>query len=177
MVAHTYALPRPATDDVQLRAAVAATRSPADRGSWRALHFLYTQCRCSQRILSTLFARHPLAGVSERVVLIGAHPEYERAARAAGFDVEVLMPEQLVLRYGAHAAPLFVVADPEDRLRYVGGYSERKQGLDMRDVAILSALTGGRDADELPLFGCAVSSSLRSLLDPLGLRPKPEGEQ
>jgi hypothetical protein len=176
MVAHTYALPKPATDDVQLRTAVAATRSPGERGSWRALHVLYTRCRCSQRILSALFARGPLPGVGERVVLIGEPLDYERAARTAGFDVEVLTPEQLVARYGAHAAPLFVVADPEDQLRYVGGYTERKQGLAMRDVAILAALTSGRDAAELPLFGCAVSSSLRRMLDPLGLRVKPDGE-
>lgn len=177
MVAHTYALPKPSTDDMQLQAAVAATRSPGAQASWRALHVLYTRCRCSQRILSGLFARRPLPQVSERIVLVGEHAEYERAARRAGFEVDVLTPEQLVARYGAHAAPLFVVADPDDRLRYVGGYTERKQGLATRDVAILTALTAGSDAAELPLFGCAVSSSLRNLLDPLGLRARLDGER
>jgi hypothetical protein len=177
MVAHTYALPKPATSDPELRAAVAATRNVADGRRFRALHVLYSRCRCSQRILSHLSERGAMASVSERVVLVGENADYERAARAAGFQVDVITPEQLVARYGVTAAPLFLVAGPDDELRYVGGYSERKQGLDLRDVAILKALVAGESSTELPLFGCAVSDSLKKLLDPLGLKDSSEGDR
>ena len=174
MVAHTYALPQPAIEDPVLQAAVASTREPVDGMRWRALHVLYSRCRCSQRILTQLFERGPLSDVSERVVLVGANTDYELAARTAGFAVDVITPEQLTTRYGVLAAPLFVVADARDKLRYVGGYTERKQGLAARDVQILTNLRAGRGADALPLFGCAVSDSLRAILDPLFVRA-PEG--
>jgi hypothetical protein len=171
MVAHTYALPQPARDDRVLQATVARTRELVDGKRWRALHVLYSQCRCSQRILTQLFARGPRSDVSEHLVLVSAHAQYEQAARSAGFALEVISPEQLTARYGMLAAPLFVLADSEDRLRYVGGYTERKQGLAMRDVQIMNELRAGRDAEALPLFGCAVSDSLRRMLDPLGIGP------
>jgi hypothetical protein len=172
MAAHSYALPRPATDNLALQRSVAATRAPSARGRWRTLHVLYSACRCSQRVLTHLSARGALPDVDERLVLVGAHAGYEQAARDAGFAVEVLAPAQLPTRYGLSAAPAFVVADPHDQLRYVGGYTERKQGLALRDLALLAALRAGRASPELPLFGCAVSRSLQALLDPLGLMTK-----
>lgn len=170
MVAHTYAMPRPATDNADLQRAVASTRADGDHGRWLAVHFLYSECRCSQLVLSHLFERRALPDMAERLVLIGAHAEYEAAAQRAGFAVEVIVPEQLLVRYGVSAAPLLVVADPEDRVRYVGGYTERKQGPSIRDLAVFAALRGGQQSAELPTFGCAVSRSLQTLLDPLGLR-------
>jgi hypothetical protein len=170
MVAHSYALPRPETDNPELARALAAERGGPDRQRWLAVHFLYAACRCSQRVLSHLAERKALPDVSERLVLVGAQPTYEAAARKAGFAVDVITPEQLSLRYGLTAAPLLVVADPQDRVRYVGGYSERKQGLELADLAIIADLRAGRVRAELPLFGCAVSRSLQTLLDPLGLR-------
>lgn len=170
MVAHTYALPRPETDNPALARALAAERLPADRQRWQAVHFLYGACRCSQRVLSHLAERKALPDVSERLVLVGAQTSFEAAARGAGYAVDVITPEQLSARYGLTAAPLLVVADPEGRVRYVGGYSERKQGLELADLAIIAELRAGRTRVELPLFGCAVSRSLQTLLDPLGLR-------
>ena len=88
----------------------------------------------------------------------------------------MIEPPELAARYGLEAAPVFVVADPEGELRYVGGYTTRKQGLDNRDLAIITELRAGHDQRELPLFGCAVSRSLQQLLDPLGLRGTAPGE-
>jgi hypothetical protein len=170
MVAHTYAMPRPATDNADLQRSVAASRGPGEQARWLVLHFLYSECRCSQQVLTHLFERRALPDTTERLVLIGAEPEYESAARDAGFVVEVIEPAQLLSRYGLSAAPLLVVADPTDRVRYVGGYSERKQGPELRDLAVITALRSGHESAELPTFGCAVSRSLQTLLDPLGLR-------
>jgi hypothetical protein len=120
-------------------------------------------------VLASLFSRGVHTTVRERIVLVGAHAAYESAAHKAGFTVEVIEPEQLKARYRLEAAPVFVVADPRGEVRYVGGYSERKQGLALHDVEILAALTGGQGVRELPLFGCAVSRALQRLMDPLRL--------
>jgi len=177
MVTHTYTMPRPATDNADLQRALAASRAAGAEPRWLAVHFLYSACRCSQQVLSHLFEREALPDMAERLVLIGEHAEYESAARAAGFEVEVIPPEQLLTRYGVSAAPLLVVADPTDRVRYVGGYTERKQGPVIRDLAVIAALRAGHESAELPTFGCAVSRALQTLLDPFGLRStQPAGD-
>jgi hypothetical protein len=174
-LAHTFALSAEAIAQPALAAAIAETRRPEERGQWLALHVLYSRCRCSQRTLAALSARRPLPLVRERVVLVGAHAGYEATARAAGFAVEVIAPEALAPRYHLAAAPVFVVADPAGALRYVGGYTARKQGLASEDAAILARAMRGDPVRALPLFGCAVSRQLSKLLDPFGLRSA-EGE-
>jgi len=170
MMGHTYALPRPSTANRELRAAIARDRGPEDRGRWLVHHFMYSRCRCSQRVVASLVTRGPLPSVRERVVLVGAHPEYEAALHAARFALDVVTPERLKARYRVEAAPLLVVSDPVGEVRYAGGYTERKQGPAVQDVAIVRALMRGQGASELPLFGCAVSRSLQMMLDPLGLK-------
>lgn len=174
-LAHDYALPMPPRDAPLVRAAVAGSRSAAEQRQWLALHVLYTRCKCSERTLAHLFARGPLAGMKERVVLVGAHPEFERKARAAGFAVEVVKPAELELRYHVQGAPLMLVSDPEGELRYLGGYTETKQAYALHDVEIITALRRGDAPRELPLLGCAVSRSLQALFDPLGLKRR-DGE-
>ena len=63
-----------------------------------------------------------------------------------------------------------VVIDPGDAVRYVGGYTPRKQADDVRDVAVLEALRRGEPVEPLPTFGCAVGRSLRAKIDPFGIR-------
>jgi hypothetical protein len=75
-------------------------------------------------------------------------------------------PEQLVERYDLQAAPLLVVADPTDTVRYLGGYTSRKQGADVRDLGVIAATRFGLTVPPLPAFGCAVASELRARLNP-----------
>lgn len=168
--AHFYTLPRPATSDARVQRAIASHRSAADAGRWRVLHVLYAECRCSQRILGHLAERGPIDGVSETIVLVGGDPAVAADAVGAGFALDTVTPEELVSEYALEAAPALVVADPSDEVRYLGGYTERKQGPDIRDVSIIDTLRRDGSTDELPLFGCAVSESLQALLDPLALR-------
>jgi len=77
--------------------------------------------------------------------------------------------DQLEVRWKVQAAPLLVIADPADRRRYVGGYTARKRGQDVWDLELLSRLQADAPVDPLPLFGCAVSQSLRAAADPVGL--------
>jgi hypothetical protein len=168
MVTHTYALPTPAPSALEVE--------PDAQARWQMLHVLYSRCRCSQRILAHLFARKAQPGVAERIVLVGASESLERQAHDAGYLVEVLTPEQLHERYALSAVPSFVVVAPDGRVAYLGGYTERKQGLEVEDLHIYERVRAGTRTSALPLFGCAVSEALRDQLDPLSLRSWVLGE-
>ena len=121
-----------------------------------------------------LAERRPLPDMTEAVVLVGANDEFERMIRETGYELEVLTPSQLAQSYHVESAPMFAVLDPSGVLRYLGGYTERKQGPVIQDVTIVERLRSERPVAELPLFGCAVSRSLQALLDPLGLKYRSE---
>ncbi len=169
MVGHWYTLPRPATSNETLHAAMAELR-PEGFDGFLVVHFLYVDCRCSQRIFDHLLEHERPRDVREAVVLVDDDPEFREAATKRGFDVIVVTAEELATRFGVTGAPLFAVANERDTVRYLGGYTDRKQGLDVRDVAIVTDLQNQRATAELPLFGCATSVELQELLDPLGLK-------
>lgn len=58
---------------------------------------------------------------------------------------------------GISAAPLLIVLDPQDRVRYEGGYSDRKQGPQIGDLEILASAYRGQAVAAHPLFGPAIS--------------------
>ena len=168
---HLLTLPKPSAVDPALVAVMRGLRDPSSRKNWLALHVLYGECGCSQRVLATLLMRPPVHEVSERIVYIGTAGDHtESRARALGYAFDQVTREQLVERYHLESAPLLVVADPADRVRYVGGYTDRKQGEFVRDADVLSRLVEGHEVEALPTFGCAVSAKLQSAVDPLGLR-------
>lgn len=175
MAWHLLALPQPSAHDPVLARAVVVERRAEDGARWIALHVLSADCGCSQRVLARLAARRPMAGVSERILLVGEPGDAAMRARAAGFPVEVLTGEELGARYHVEAAPLMVVADGAGVIRYVGGYTQSKQGPDIEDVAILGSLLRGEDVAALPVFGCAVSRRLQTTLDPFRLKYRPSG--
>jgi hypothetical protein len=162
MVTHSYALPVPVPQQLKVERDA--------QGRWLLLHVLYARCRCSQRVLDHLFARRALPDAAERIVLVGTHDELAQRGRAAGFSVEAVTPEQLVERYALSAVPALAVVAPSGRVEYLGGYTERKQGPELEDLHIYERVRAGTRMGALPLFGCAVSETLRSQLDPLSLR-------
>jgi hypothetical protein len=170
MLGHWYTLPRPTTADSSLAMALGSLRTDDERDVWLATHVLYSECRCSGRILTHLFERGPLHGVAEKILLVGANVEYERRGRAAGFAVKVVSARELADEFHVQAVPLLVVQDPSNGVQYLGGYTDRKQGPDIRDTSVIRDLIAGQKRRELPLFGCAVSEKLQALLDPLGIR-------
>lgn len=168
--AHLLTLPAPPPTDPRLARSLAALRGGTGRGRWVVLHFLYDSCRCSGLVLEHLVARRASPDAVERVVLIDGTPAAAARLRAAGYDAETTTRDRLVARFGFEAAPVMVVADPDDRVRYLGGYSERKQAPVLHDVEILRRARAGAVVRALPLFGCAVSARLQGAVDPLGLR-------
>ena len=171
MVGHWYALPAPANAQrPQVAAAIAALRPANKSDQWFAVHVLFAECRCSQRIFEHLFTRQRPAQLAEHVLLVGDHEEYIGRARKAGFGLTLVKPAALKARFHIEAAPLLLVARPDGGLGYVGGYTARKQGLEIQDMEIIADLQRHQAVDELPPFGCAVSRALQELLDPLGIK-------
>jgi hypothetical protein len=174
LASHLLTLPAPAPTDPVLHRGIAARRGIHQLDRWLVLHVVFDQCGCSQRVLDHLLGNRRPSGIAERVVLVTD----DRAARAAliaaipahGFELDVVTPEQLIADYHIEAAPLLVIVDPGDSVRYVGGYTPRKQASDVRDLAVIAAVQRGETVEPLPTFGCAIGRALNSRLDPLGIR-------
>ncbi len=129
----------------------------ADGGAgWTVAHVLYADCGCSARVARHLAETARKAGVHEHVIIVGDSPELEALA-ATGLRVHHATAEILADTYGLDAAPVLVVADPAGHVRYVGGYTERKQAFAIEDARIEAELLAGRDVAPLPIFGCAIS--------------------
>lgn len=158
-IRHWVALPRP-SDHVALGQALATLRGPAEHGL-TVVHVLYADCRCSRRILDVLARREAVPDRTEKVLLVGDLPETEKGVSARGIEVVHVGTEELRERFHVEAAPMFVVLDATDHVRYVGGYTEHKQGLLPRDRVIADAVARGEAPPPLPVFGCAVSDRLR----------------
>ncbi|MDX1930395.1 MAG: hypothetical protein SFV81_27975 [Pirellulaceae bacterium] len=169
MVSHWVILPHPQMTDKAWSTQLNQTLAVQSE-QWTALHFLYGNCPCSRRILSHLVNRFPIDGCRERIVFIGEDGEMTAAARKRGYEVDEVTPEGLKTRYGVEAAPLLTVLDPSGNIRFAGGYTTHKQGPQIQDVNIIHQLLRGEIVGDLPLFGCAVSNELKSLVDPLGLK-------
>ena len=166
MVGHWIPLPTPTSDQL-LNGSPALTRVD---GTWSTFHFLYADCPCSRRIFENLVTRSSHQDVNEQIVLVGDAPELASRAKARGFHVDEVAPEELKVKYAVEAAPLLVVVDPRGRVRYCGGYTERKQGFEIKDTVIVSNLLAGEEVESLPVYGCAVSRSLQAVVDPLRIK-------
>jgi hypothetical protein len=169
MVSHWVVLPHPKTTDQVWTTQLNQTLGIHSE-QWTALHFLYGNCPCSRRILDHLVNRFPIDGCREKIVFIGEDREMTEAAGKRGYEVDEVTPEGLKTRYGVEAAPLLTVLDPSGNIRFAGGYTTHKQGPQIQDVNIIQQLIRRENVGELPLFGCAVSNELKSLVDPLGLK-------
>lgn len=184
MVGHWVSLPTPAIGSTLESAELQGkspinTRSTLDRSTldrlpaedrWLVSHFLYADCPCSRKVLDYVVHREPLANVNERIVLIGHPQPTELEAAQAKFSVELISPEALLAQYGVESAPLLVVTDRDGTIKYAGGYTHRKQGLDYQDQSIVRQLVAGSQVDSLPLYGCAVSQRLKRIIDPMSLK-------
>lgn len=167
MVGHWVVMPEPDNDSARLRAGLS---SVGDGQSWTGLHVLYEGCQCSRRVVDHLLAMGSTPGVHDLVLVVGDGSIFGEELAASSLDVRYLRPEALRDDWGIEAAPLFVAATPEGEPVFIGGYTERKQGWEIRDREILATLLSGGSPDDLPLYGCGVSKRLQGYLDPLGIK-------
>jgi hypothetical protein len=161
---HLLALPQPSQREIAL-APWSSLVGPR-RG---VVHVLYASCKCSGRIVDVLTRRHALTSAHEVVMLVGSLGERERELTAAGFEVTHVESENLKRRYHVEAAPLLVVVGEHGEVLYSGGYRASENG-PIADAQIIRDTFAGGTPGSLPLFGCAVSSLLRRIVDPLGLK-------
>ena len=169
MIGHWVSLPHPQAGQ-RLPSATQVSRAGEQDVQCAAFHFLYGDCPCSRRVLKKVIARQPVPGACETIVFIGEDAEFEAKAAECGFRVETLAREELKAKYGIESAPLLVVTDGQGIIQYSGGYTSRKQGLDIQDEELIRAVLAGNPREGLPLYGCAVSKELKSIVDPLDLK-------
>lgn len=168
MVGHWVTLPVPAIEDSDWSAHFASNESDAD--GLNAFHFLYGNCPCSMRILDDLLKHPSHCLVNETIVFIGETNRDAESARSLGYRVRYTTTQKLRRDFGVEAAPLLVVISYSSEPKYVGGYTARKQGLNSQHRDIISRCFRGESVAALPLYGCAVSSSLQDIVDPMRLK-------
>lgn len=169
MVSHWVALPTPVTANALMKSA-SADSLVSD--NVQVFHVLLKSCPCSRRIAEYLRSRQEILDVQEYIVLVG--PESE----AANFDwtfpnhfvVRTESADEVSQKLGIESAPLFVVTNGDDKPVYSGGYTDRKQGPQIQDTKIITAVLRGERPEPLPVLGCAISKKLKNVIDPLGLK-------
>jgi hypothetical protein len=123
-------------------------------------------------VIEHLVTRGPIPGVREQVLLVEEEEVEGLESRliVRGFGVRKVTEAAFRDRYGMEAAPAMVVLDAKSRVAYLGGYTDRKQGSDIRDRHVIAEALAGRRAPPLPVLGCAVSRSLQQRVDPLSVK-------
>jgi hypothetical protein len=162
LMKHAVAMPQPKA--ALLIPAMAKLRAPEEHDKWLAVHVLYSDCRCSQRVAEHLATSERPQGWSEIVLWVG--DDAPPPGLADHFDLRHTTAAELA-SYGVEAAPSMILADPAGHIRYSGGYTDRKQGPVIEDQRILRAVRHSENVATLPLFGCAVSARLKSDLSAL----------
>jgi hypothetical protein len=157
---HLVALPGP-PNGAKLASSMGELRRPETRGAWMAVHVLYSECRCSQRIVDHLLSTARPTGWAEVVLWVGRHEPAPDLSRR--FDLRRVDASDLA-RMGVEATPMLITVDPGGRVRYAGGYTDRKQGPVIDDARIFEASRRADLTAALPIFGCAVSDRLRGEL-------------
>ncbi len=169
MARHSIPLPAQSASDEEVSKALGTMREYTDdQDQWLMVHVFLASCPCSKRLAHYLLERPTPSGARDKILLVGDDPEWRALANKRGLDVRVVEPEHLESDYHLQAAPLLVILDPLNRVRYMGGYTSRKQGPDVQDLEILHDIRLDMSVEALPLFGCAVSRELRQIIDPTG---------
>ena len=190
MVGHWAPMPTPASAPGSLLAAglvdlVACDQEGADLGArpavgsedqWALVHVLYADCGCSRQVIDYLLTSERSSSASEWVLLVEedrgseVRSELHGQLTTAGLRTHSLTPSALLQRFGLESAPLFLVLGPAREVRFLGGYTARKQGLHYQDINTLNQLRAGTKPSPLPVFGCGVSNALQATLDPLKIK-------
>jgi hypothetical protein len=133
-------------------------------------HVLVASCRCSQNIARSLVTSARPAGIEEHVLLVDdTDQKMEKQLSLAGrneFRIHHVTAKELESRFDVAGVPLLLVVGQDGAIRYSGGYTERKQGLVLRDRSIIDAIARGETPEPLPLYGCAVAEDIRNKRNP-----------
>lgn len=139
---------------------------------WGIVHVLSEDCSCSRSVLEYLLERKSKVQMAEEVVLLDASDGSLDLLRAAGFLVSTAESENFCSAYGSEGVPFFQVLTPEDETAYSGAYfdSAYRGTSGFLDLETLDRLKAGGLVFDRPVFGCATSDRLKSILDPFGFK-------
>lgn len=140
---------------------------------WQTTHLLSGGCGCSRRIMQHLLQRRVMPGVFEQVALVDddeanlpGTAEVLDSLKASGFGVSHVASRDIAATSGVQGVPLLLVASPEGKVVYLGGYGP---GLD-QDAEILRRVRGGSAVAPLPVIGCAIGMRVKRSSDPFRLK-------
>jgi hypothetical protein len=160
MVNHTIAMPMP-NDLQQVEQGLVEWLGRGDA----VVHVLYANCSCTDSLVEHLVQRGSTPALREVVVFVGTSTLSQERLADVGFEWHQWSQLELTERTGLEAAPLLVIRQ-HNRLDYFR-FPGANRPLDVR---IIDDTTTGDPPKPLPIFGCAVSPSLRAIVDPLGLQ-------
>lgn len=141
--------------------------------SWKAVHLLSVNCRCSQAVSAHLLQRGPLPGVGEYVILAGKNAALAQRLTQAGFHVQSRSSEEIAGQFQVPGAPWFILVSPAQTISYAGGYAaDRNARNGYQDRQIWQEAAAGFPRSALPVYGCALSKLLQKKTDPFGLKYK-----
>jgi hypothetical protein len=120
-----------------------------------------------------LSGRTKLDGFSEEIVLLDDQRPYLEGVNellgqiaARGIHVKRMAAQDIPANAGLRGVPLLIVASPEGRVVYAGGYGNHSD----QDVAIMQKSRAGETVAALPLLGCVVGKRFRQKADPFYLK-------
>lgn len=139
------------------------------------IHFLTPKCSCSNVIFDHLLSRGPLKEAKESVVVIDDESKnLQEKLQRRGFRASVFSSSELIEKFSEDikGVPLLVIYDKDQRIHYVGGYSQNSiTPLTSIDIPhFLKKVSRKKELISLPVRGCAVSMKYKKILDPLGLK-------
>jgi hypothetical protein len=147
--------------------------APTDINQWEAVHILSGSCGCSQRVMRHLLQRRPLDRIREQILMIGGEaPDLPDTAdlparlRLEGYSLTRIAATDIPAEIGLHGLPLLVVASPNKKIAYLGGYGPRGD----QDIRIFKQVQSGEVPETFSVLGCAVGATLRRKADPLHLK-------
>lgn len=141
-------------------------------GEWRIVHVLAEECACSRSVIEYLLDRGSAGEMQEDVVLLDGSRELVSRLRSGGFRVTTVEAEDFCESLGSEGVPFFQVVEGGESPRYSGAYfdSAFRATSGFLDLKTYSLIKDGGFVLSRPVFGCATSERLKSLLDPLGLK-------
>ena len=125
------------------------------------VHVIYVECSCAKALFDHLIARHPFRDTEEAILFVGKDPGKQTIAESAGFTFTTISADELLSRFGLEAAPVLVILNSAGRLRYAGGYYSEASAIVPLDAKIQARLASGLDVPPFPIFGCAVSPTVK----------------
>ena len=144
--------------------------------NWQIIHFLGGECKCSEFLTEYLVERGPSHEFSEKIIIfddLSDKKSFYKKLKKKGFNVQKLDYDKTSIENKPEGIPLLVIATPDGRVKYEGGYSNQMLNpfSKIKDLELAkSHMNDEKDIKSLPAYGCYMSKKYKKWLDPVGLK-------